>query len=175
MSSWPTRPRLAVDIDGIELNAALRELVAKVRPTTRRSPASGGQFAPGVVRLVLDLQQPAQLQVFSLAPVAAYQHRLVFDLYPTAVADPLEGLITERMRERPGGAVPGPAATAPQHCRHPPASLPRPIPIRSVPDRAARRAGACRRCIGSGAGSAVGGALTGTAPRVAAPERLPHR
>jgi len=106
-------PRLAVDIEGIELNAALRELVAKVRsddPTI--AGIRVGQFAPGVIRLVLDLKQPAQPQVFGLAPVAAYQHRLVFDLHPTAVADPLEALIAERMRER--STAPGPAApTAP--------------------------------------------------------------
>ena len=114
-------PRLAVDIEGIELNAALRELVAKVRsddPTI--AGIRVGQFAPGVVRLVLDLKQPAQPQVFSLPPVAAYQHRLVFDLYPTLVADPLESLIAERLRERAPGTpapstgtpAPAPAATA---------------------------------------------------------------
>ena len=105
-------PRLAVDIEGIELNAALRELVAKVRsddPTI--AGIRVGQFAPGVVRLVLDLKQPAQPQVFSLPPVAAYQHRLVFDLYPTLVADPLESLIAERMRERPAGTAAAPAAS----------------------------------------------------------------
>ena len=109
-------PRLAVDIEGIELNSALRELVAKVRsddPTI--AGVRVGQFAPGVVRLVLDLKQPAQPQVFSLSPVAAYQHRLVFDLYPTEVADPLESLIAERMRERPPGTPAGPAeAPAPR-------------------------------------------------------------
>ena len=41
-----------------------------------------GQFQPRVVRLVLDLKQPVAPQVFTLTPVAAYQHRLVFDLYP---------------------------------------------------------------------------------------------
>ena len=35
-----------------------------------------GQFAPGVVRIVFDLKQTVAPQVFSLAPVAAYQHRL---------------------------------------------------------------------------------------------------
>ncbi len=108
-------PRLAVDIEGIELNAALRELVAKVRSD---DPTIGGirvgQYAPGVVRLVLDLKQAALPQVFSLPPVAAYQHRLVFDLYPTLVADPLETLIAERLRERPvaPGVVAPPAAHA---------------------------------------------------------------
>ncbi|MEP6970698.1 MAG: AMIN domain-containing protein, partial [Betaproteobacteria bacterium] len=91
-------PRLAVDIEGIELNAALKELVAKVQsddPTI--AGIRVGQFAPGVVRLVLDLKQPAKPQVFTLMPVAAYQHRLVLDMYPKVVADPLEALIAERI------------------------------------------------------------------------------
>jgi len=106
-------PRLAVDIEGIDLNPALRELVAKVRsddPTI--AGIRVGQYAPGVVRLVLDLKQAAQPQVFSLPPVAAYQHRLVFDLYPTQVADPLETLIAERLREKPPATAAVPTAPA---------------------------------------------------------------
>jgi len=96
----PSPPRLAVDIEGIELNPALKDLVAKVRsddPTI--AGIRVGQSAPGVVRLVLDLKQPITPQVFALTPVAAYQHRLVFDLYPTQTSDPLEALIAERLRE----------------------------------------------------------------------------
>jgi N-acetylmuramoyl-L-alanine amidase len=43
-----------------------------------------------VVRLVIDLKQPALPQVFTLPPVAAYQHRLVLDFHPLQAADPLE-------------------------------------------------------------------------------------
>ena len=50
-----------------------------------------GQYAPGVVRLVIDLKQPALPQVFTLPPVAAYQHRLVFDLYPPQAGRPAGG------------------------------------------------------------------------------------
>ena len=93
-------PRLAVDIEGLELNPALRELVAKV---TSDDPFIAGirvgQSAPGVVRLVLDLKQAALPQVFSLPPVAAYAHRLVLDLYPTKAVDPLEALISELLKE----------------------------------------------------------------------------
>jgi N-acetylmuramoyl-L-alanine amidase len=93
-------PRWAVDIDGIDLSPALRELVAKVRSD---DPTIAGirvaQNAPGVVRLVVDLKQIIAPQVFSLSPVAAYQHRLVFDLYPTLVTDPLEELIAQRLAE----------------------------------------------------------------------------
>jgi len=93
-------PRLAVDIEGIDLNPALRELVAKVRADDPNiAGIRVGQFAPGVVRLVLDLKQPMAPQVFSLVPVAAYQHRLVFDLYPTQPLDPLAALIAERIKD----------------------------------------------------------------------------
>ncbi len=90
-------PRLAIDIEGLDLNPALKELVGKVRaddPTI--AGIRVGQFAPGVVRLVFDLKQTATPQVFSLQPVAAYKHRMVFDLYPAQVVDPLEALISER-------------------------------------------------------------------------------
>ncbi len=95
-----TPPRLAVDLEGIDLNPALRELVAKVRPDDPNiAGIRVGQSTPGVVRLVVDLKQPIAPQVFSLPPIAAYKHRLVFDLYPTTVVDPLEALINERLKE----------------------------------------------------------------------------
>jgi N-acetylmuramoyl-L-alanine amidase len=104
-------PRLAVDIDGIDLNPALRELVAKVQADDPYiAGIRVGQFAPGVVRLVIDLKQQALPQVFTLAPIAAYQHRLVLDLHPMQPADPLEQLIAQRMRESTGG---GPSAPDP--------------------------------------------------------------
>jgi N-acetylmuramoyl-L-alanine amidase len=93
-------PRLAVDIDGLELNPTLRELVAKVRSDDPNiAGIRVGQNSPGVVRLVVDLKHEIKPQVFTLAPVAAYQHRLVFDLYPANPPDPLEQLIAERMKD----------------------------------------------------------------------------
>lgn len=107
-------PRLAVDIEGLELNPALRELVAKVKSddpfisgirvgqyTTAASQNLNalGFGSPNIVRLVLDLKQAALPQVFTLPPVAAYAHRLVLDLYPVNQIDPLEALINERMKE----------------------------------------------------------------------------
>ncbi|SDP40380.1 N-acetylmuramoyl-L-alanine amidase [Rhodoferax sp. OV413] len=93
-------PRLAVDIEGIDLNPALRELVGQVQANDPNiAGIRVGQNAPGIVRLVVDLKRAASPQVFTLNPVAAYQHRLVFDLYPAQEADPLEALIAERMSE----------------------------------------------------------------------------
>ena len=95
-------PRLAVDIEGIELNPALRELVGKVRSDDPYiTGVRVGQYTSSTVRLVLDLRQMVKPQVFNLSPVQAgnarYQHRLVLDLYPTKVADPLEALIADRL------------------------------------------------------------------------------
>lgn len=81
--------RLVIDIDGLELSPQLRELVSKVRSDDPFiAGVRVGQNRPKVARLVLDLKQPIKPQVFGLAPVAAYQHRLVFDLYPTHAPDP---------------------------------------------------------------------------------------
>jgi N-acetylmuramoyl-L-alanine amidase len=104
-------PRLAVDIEGIDLNPALRELVAKVKADDPFiSGIRAGQNAPGVVRLVLDLKQAVLPQVFNLPPVAAYQHRLVLDLYPAQAADPLAALIAERLKDSAPAAPPVMAA-----------------------------------------------------------------
>ena len=89
--------RLVIDVEGLELSHALRELVGKV---SSDDPYIGGvrvgQNQPRVVRLVIDLKQDTAPQVFTLEPVAAYQHRLVFDLHPTQERDPLLALIQER-------------------------------------------------------------------------------
>ncbi len=108
-------PRLAVDIEGIELSPELKELVGRVKSD---DPFISGiriaQNAPGVVRLVVDLKQSALPQVFNLPPIAAYQHRLVFDLYPTEAIDPLLSLIAEKEKEK---------------AKATPAAAPRPDPL----------------------------------------------
>ena len=98
----PSPPRLAVDIEGITLNPALKELVAKVKADDPNiAGIRVGQFSPTTVRLVVDLKLPIQPQVFALAPVAAYQHRLVFDLYPSKEPDPFEAAMAPRAPGQP--------------------------------------------------------------------------
>jgi N-acetylmuramoyl-L-alanine amidase len=122
-------PRLAVDIEGIDLNPELRELVGKIKPGDPFiNGLRVGQNAPKVVRIVFDLKQAVVPQVFSLAPVAAYKHRLVLDLYPEQAVDPMEALIAERLRDAPkstGGSSNGTAvATAPPAPASPPGAAP---------------------------------------------------
>jgi N-acetylmuramoyl-L-alanine amidase len=86
--------RLVVDIDNLELSPALRDMVGKVRADDPFiAGVRVGQNQPRVVRLVLDLKQAVAPQQFMLAPVAAYAHRLVFDLYPLKAQDPLLALL----------------------------------------------------------------------------------
>ncbi len=90
-------PRLVIDIDGLELDGALRELVGKVKPDDPFiAGVRVGQYQPRTVRLVLDLKQAVAPQQFVLAPVAAYRHRLVLDLFPQVERDPLLALVQER-------------------------------------------------------------------------------
>jgi N-acetylmuramoyl-L-alanine amidase len=112
--------RLVIDIEGLELSPQLKELVRKVRSDDPYiAGVRVGQNRPKVARLVIDLKQGVKPQVFGLPPVAAYQHRLVFDLHPTQAPDPKLALqatpAPSALNARPGtgatppgsGAVPG--------------------------------------------------------------------
>ena len=90
-------PRLVIDVEGLELSPVLREIVAKVRPDDPFiASVRVGQNQVRLVRLAFDLKQETAPQLFALAPVDPYQHRLVFDLYPTQPPDPLLALIREK-------------------------------------------------------------------------------
>ncbi len=79
----PDPPRLVVDVKGLTLNPQLKDLVGKIKPDDPFiRDVRVAQYAPDVVRLVFDLKQAVKPQVFSLLPVAAYENRMVFDLYP---------------------------------------------------------------------------------------------
>jgi N-acetylmuramoyl-L-alanine amidase len=86
--------RLVVDIEGLDLNPTLKGLVAKIQsgdPYIKQVRV--GQNRPNVVRLVFDLKEEVKPQVFTLAPVGAYKHRLIFDLYPVNPVDPIAAMI----------------------------------------------------------------------------------
>jgi N-acetylmuramoyl-L-alanine amidase len=140
--------RLVVDITNLELNAALRDLVGKVRPDDPFiAGVRVGQFQPRVVRLVFDLKQPIRPELFALTPVGVYKNRLIFDLYPVQEIDPLLALIRDKEAaearatqavqdalgeliariDRPPGAASAPT-TAASAMTAPPAPAPPPPP-----------------------------------------------
>ena len=93
-------PQLSVEIEGIDLLDSVSELVGKLRSDDPN--IAGIRVAPAgqnLARLTIDLKKPIKPQVFNLSPVAAYQHRLVLDLFPVQETDPLEALIRERFLE----------------------------------------------------------------------------
>jgi N-acetylmuramoyl-L-alanine amidase len=137
--------RLVIDLDGLELSPQLRELVGKVKPDDPFiAGVRVGQFQARVVRLVLDLKQPVLPRQTALPPVAAYQHRLLFDLYPTEVPDPLLALIRDKEAAEARAAqtvndalgeliarVDKPGAPPPLPAPPPQATPPRPPPMAS--------------------------------------------
>jgi N-acetylmuramoyl-L-alanine amidase len=107
----PDPPRLVVDIDGLALNDTLKSLVAKIESNDPYiKQVRVGQNRPNVVRLVFDLKEEVKPQVFTLAPIAGYHHRLIFDLYPVKAVDPLASMIAkENWTTEAAPATPTPA------------------------------------------------------------------
>ena len=86
--------RVVVDFNGLDLDQALKDLVAKITPNDPQiAQVRVGQFQPHVVRLVIDLKGAVKPQSFSLVPAGEYKYRLVFDLYPAVAPDPLLELL----------------------------------------------------------------------------------
>ncbi|MBW6495039.1 MAG: AMIN domain-containing protein, partial [Burkholderiaceae bacterium] len=107
--------RLMVDIEGLELDAPLRQLVAQIKPDDPYiSRLRVGQNRPGVVRLVFDLKTEVAPRLFTLEPVGNYRHRLVIDLHPLVARDPLIALLEQVERDSatkpPAAANPAPDA-----------------------------------------------------------------
>ncbi|MBI5780977.1 MAG: N-acetylmuramoyl-L-alanine amidase [Rhodocyclales bacterium] len=92
----PDPDRLVIDLPGMSLDEVLKSLPGKI--TADDPYIQGvrlGQFRPDVVRVVIDLKQKAEPQIFTLDPVAQYRHRLVIDVYPQTPRDPIQALLAE--------------------------------------------------------------------------------
>ncbi len=124
-------PRLAVDIQGLVLDDALRDLVGQVRPDDPYIlGVRAGQFNAQTVRLVFDLRQAVRPQWINLPPVeAVYQHRLLLDLFPVQAIDPLEALIAELRQTPPASTAPDPIAEIWQRQQ----GRPEPVPLPGKP------------------------------------------
>jgi N-acetylmuramoyl-L-alanine amidase len=115
--------RLVVDLSGLDLDQALKDLVSKITPNDPQiQSVRVGQFQPHVVRMVFDLKGSVKPQVFTLPPVGAYKYRLVFDLYPAVAPDPLMELFAQSERKQqtlneensaPPATLSGPGTTPP--------------------------------------------------------------
>jgi N-acetylmuramoyl-L-alanine amidase len=87
--------RLVLDLENVELGAALKSISSKILasdPYIKQVRAAN--FKPGVVRVVIDLKSEVKPSLFALPPAGEYKHRLVLDLYPEL--DPLMAMLDER-------------------------------------------------------------------------------
>jgi N-acetylmuramoyl-L-alanine amidase len=86
--------RLVLDLEGVDFPSVQEGFSGKVSPS---DPYIGnlrvGRFKPGIVRVVLDLKTEVKPQIFTLAPIGEYGHRLVLDIYPTQPVDPILALL----------------------------------------------------------------------------------
>ena len=85
--------RLVLDMEGVELSAALSQLASKLASNDPYVAAVRiGVNRPGVMRLVLTLKTPIKPSLFQIKPLGDYGHRLVVDLYPQQAPDALAQL-----------------------------------------------------------------------------------
>ena len=131
--------RLVVDLEGMDLDAELKALPAKVGendPYIRSVRVAVNR--PGVVRIVFDLKTEVRPSVFPLPPAGDYQHRLVLDIYPARPVDPLMALLHKEpdpireIAQSPAqpAATPAPATAAPPSA--PAALAPPDLPVVKV-------------------------------------------
>jgi N-acetylmuramoyl-L-alanine amidase len=81
--------RLVIDLDGVDYHDALKEMLPMV-PANHPMVESVriGRNRPGVTRVVLELKRETKKpELFALAPVREYGHRLVIDLRPEEKED----------------------------------------------------------------------------------------
>jgi len=99
--------RLVLDLENVDLGAALKALSGKILsgdPYIKQVRVAN--FKPGVVRMVIDLKGEVKPSLFALPPAGEYKHRLVLDVYP--LHDPLMALLDQRDKpaEQAGGWPP---------------------------------------------------------------------
>ncbi len=86
--------RVVLDLEEVDFASLQQSVAGKLSPDDPYvASLRVGNFKPGTVRLVLDLRGEVKPQVFQLAPIGDYGHRLVLDLYPIVPPDPLMALV----------------------------------------------------------------------------------
>ena len=118
--------RVVLDLARVDPTPELKELPAHVQATDPYIASIRiGTQSGGFLRLVLDLKEEVNPQVFALKPVAEFGYRLVVDL------DPLMALLeSEQRREAARAPVP---ETKPQDTRPPPPEVRLPVPESRAP------------------------------------------
>jgi N-acetylmuramoyl-L-alanine amidase len=96
--------RLVLDLEEVDLQSVQQGFSDKVSTNDPYiANLRVARFKPGVVRVVLDLKSEVKPQIFTLAPIGEYGHRLVLDIYPIEPVDPILALLQKReLKTAPG-------------------------------------------------------------------------
>jgi N-acetylmuramoyl-L-alanine amidase len=131
--------RVVLDLARVDPTQELRELPAHVQASDPYIAAIRiGTQTGGFLRVVLDLKEQVNPQVFALKPVAEFGYRLVVDLYPLTPLDPLMALLESEAR-REAARVPA-NEPKPSDVRPPvPESRPPPPRVEAPPRTSIRK------------------------------------
>lgn len=106
MISLKDPERLVLDLENVELGAALKSVSDKILSSDPYiKQVRVANFKPGVVRLVVDLKTEIKPSLFALPPAGEYKHRLVLDVYPPQ--DPLMAMLQDREKTTEQAGEPG--------------------------------------------------------------------
>lgn len=99
--------RLVIDLENVELGAALKDLAAKIGGNDPYiQTVRVGINRANVIRVVLDLKTEVKPQVFAVPPAGEFGHRLMLDIYPARPVDPMQALLNDDIaafsKDRPG-------------------------------------------------------------------------
>lgn len=103
--------RIVVDLENVQLNSVLQGISKQI---SSRDPylklVRVGQFDQKTVRLVFEVKTHVDPQMFTIAPVAGFKHRLVIDFYPASGVytddDPLLALLEDYNKGKLDDALP---------------------------------------------------------------------
>jgi N-acetylmuramoyl-L-alanine amidase len=136
--------RLVLDLELADVTPALTALAASIGDKDPYvKSVRVGRFRPGTIRLVFDLKATVKPQVFALAPIGQYSHRLVLDLYPLVAPDPLIAFLDRHQSQKEGEPErPGPVAgRMDTELPEAPAASPPPGPAPAAPPAARKGPG----------------------------------
>ncbi|HEY6241121.1 MAG TPA: N-acetylmuramoyl-L-alanine amidase [Burkholderiales bacterium] len=99
--------RLVLDLEDVDLLSVQQAFSDKISTSDPYiAKLRVGRFRPGVVRVVLELKSEVKPQIFTLAPIGEYGHRLVLDIYPLEPVDPILALLQKpELKAVPGNSA----------------------------------------------------------------------
>ncbi|WBF65912.1 MAG: N-acetylmuramoyl-L-alanine amidase [Candidatus Kinetoplastibacterium crithidii] len=93
--------RLVLDIENIEIDSTIIKNIENIKITNSYiENIRIGKRNLNNFRLVFDLKEKIDSQIFTLKPIASYKYRTILDLYPKITNDPIKAIIYNQKEYR---------------------------------------------------------------------------